>query len=177
MIRTLLLDEAGPIGCRGSILHRQLLSAWRKWDWLMPTRTKRARKSSCCVFWRCHSCPSTTLNWRFTFQDVRATVGADTHKNMHQSSWQQRLYPYTVPVWCKLQRCSSQCSCAWNQLRLGRRRWRNDWYRIRSGRGTDSGWSTAERRLRGVLNSIAWHPTCSGPVWLTALLSQLKGAS
>ena len=37
------------------------------------TRTKRARKSLCFAYWRCHSCPSTTLNWRFR-TSVRRSV-------------------------------------------------------------------------------------------------------
>jgi len=89
------------------------------------------------------------------FQDVRATVGADTHKNTHQSLWQQRLY-IPAPHIQFLRAASYSVGAhsalvhAWNQLRLGRRRWRNDWFRRRSRRGTDSRWSTSERRLPGV---------------------------
>jgi len=73
-----MLDKTGLrrlLRCRCSILHRQLLRA-----------SRRALLLALPLLPVSHT--------ELTFQDVRATIGADTHKNMHQSLWQQRLYPH-----------------------------------------------------------------------------------
>ena len=109
MIRT-YAGKAGlrrVLRCRGSILRRHLLSAWSKWDWLMPTGTKRARKSSCFAFWRCHSCLLTTLNWRFRTSERRSVqTRIKTRISRYDNS--AYIYPHRTYSSCVLQATASE---------------------------------------------------------------------
>ena len=98
----------------------------------------------------CHYCPSTTLNWRS--RTVQTRMQIKTCISRYDNGAYIRIQflraaSYSVATHSAL---VHEINC---DLEVGRRRWRHDWCRRRSGRDTDSGWSTAERRLLGVLSS------------------------